>query len=247
MKKPDNLNARLVTGIVLALVLILGYFPFDAIITKALLILLAAFPAIQELLATIHILSPREFKQLLFEISSGKAFQSPSRPTYLLLETTMIILAGSVCAATFVDHTLIGATIIAAFGYDISAYFIGKNFGKKIIKVKKGPFPVTSKNKTWEGLISGILVSVTLCQLFFSIMQQHDTLFLSLGLTAFAILGDYLNSRLKRQAGIDDSGIGYTAKILPGHGGILDRFMSYFTSAAFAFCFSILTSRFLLL
>lgn len=104
---------------------------------------------------------------------------------------------------------------------DTAAYFAGRKWGRHKLA------PVISPGKSWEGA-AGALVAVTACGLAFgfavgmvtelgkwSLVVLAAILWL---LTAVSILGDLFESRMKRQAGVKDSG-----SILPGHGGLLDR------------------------
>jgi len=99
---------------------------------------------------------------------------------------------------------------------DTGAYFVGKNFGKRKL------YPLLSPNKTVEGSMGGVLASVTvgLSMSHFLIGQKIDVVlviaFIFLAILAQA--GDLFESLIKRACQVKDSG-----KIMPGHGGILDR------------------------
>lgn len=97
---------------------------------------------------------------------------------------------------------------------DIFAFFAGKTLGGAKIA------PTISPNKTWSGLIGGILASMIIGFLS-SFMFAGGTLFfilLSALLSIIEQLSDLLESKFKRIFGVKDSG-----NIIPGHGGILDR------------------------
>jgi phosphatidate cytidylyltransferase len=96
--------------------------------------------------------------------------------------------------------------LFANFGSDTAAYFTGQALGKHKLA------PSISPGKTWEGTIAGILGAIIISLLF--------TLPWPLGLliSIFGQLGDLVESLLKRNMGVKDSG-----KLLPGHGGALDR------------------------
>ncbi len=103
---------------------------------------------------------------------------------------------------------------------DTAAYMVGRTWGRKKI------IPAVSPNKTWEGTIAGFmsagLTSMALSWILPSLgwtVSYAVMVGLLIGIAAF--LGDLAESRLKRGAGIKDSGT-----TLPGHGGILDRFDS---------------------
>lgn len=100
-----------------------------------------------------------------------------------------------------------------SFVSDTSAYFIGKKFGK--IKC----FAFVSPNKTLEGFVGALFVTSIVGYLVFTIFipDVKSILFIIL-IPLFAIIGDMVESFLKRKANVKDSG-----NIIPGQGGILDR------------------------
>jgi phosphatidate cytidylyltransferase len=105
---------------------------------------------------------------------------------------------------------------------DVGAYFVGKYFGR--IKLAK----FISPNKTWEGLIGGLL-AVTLLSIPLSkylLINSFVFISFSIAIGLLSVVGDLTFSMLKRNANIKDSG-----NILPGHGGILDRIDSILSSA----------------
>ena len=100
---------------------------------------------------------------------------------------------------------------------DTGAYCFGSLFGKNRL------FPSISPKKSWEGFFGGLLVAVGCSQLLAmdTSLNRWEWLGLSLVVVIFGTWGDLVESLLKRQLGIKDSG-----NILPGHGGMLDRFDS---------------------
>ncbi|MCR6578468.1 phosphatidate cytidylyltransferase [Campylobacter insulaenigrae] len=102
--------------------------------------------------------------------------------------------------------------IMIVVACDSGAYFIGKLIGERA-------FSPTSPNKTLEGVVGGIVcagvVGTIIGTFEFSVIKS---IYISLIVAIFAVIGDLLESYFKRQAGIKDSG-----NIIPGHGGILDR------------------------
>ncbi|MCI8703890.1 MAG: phosphatidate cytidylyltransferase [Anaerotignum sp.] len=119
---------------------------------------------------------------------------------------------------------------IAAFGCDTGAYFAGVTFGKhKLV-------PALSPKKTIEGSIGGILTATLLALAYglwisrYYVLEGVNILLLC-GLTGFfgsflAQIGDLAASAMKRLTGIKDFG-----KLIPGHGGVLDRFDSVILTA----------------
>ncbi|MEH7301860.1 phosphatidate cytidylyltransferase [Neobacillus drentensis] len=99
---------------------------------------------------------------------------------------------------------------------DSGAYFIGKSLGKRKL------WPEISPNKTIEGSIGGVLCAVIVSVLFVLFTDIHASLIgITVALSVFGQIGDLVESAFKRHFNVKDSG-----NILPGHGGILDRFDS---------------------
>ncbi len=119
--------------------------------------------------------------------------------------------------------------------FDTFSYIVGKLFGRHPV------IPAISPGKTWEGLFGGLAGLLALNYALYSAhllpFQYAFTGFLlAVVLGVFAFLGDMFESKLKRTAGIKDSGT-----IIPGHGGILDRIDSFlFAAPAFYFLYPIL-------
>ncbi|GAO38504.1 phosphatidate cytidylyltransferase [Sphingomonas changbaiensis NBRC 104936] len=104
-------------------------------------------------------------------------------------------------------------TLASVWVTDIGAYFAGRSIG--------GPklAPTVSPNKTWAGLIGGVVAALILGLLLWRFAGLPlQLVFASPILAVIAQIGDLYESWLKRQAGVKDSGT-----ILPGHGGVLDR------------------------
>ena len=101
-------------------------------------------------------------------------------------------------------------------GADIGAFVVGKSVGAT-------PFNKTSPNKTMEGVIGGLVISIIL-GLYFGLdeLNWFLTLIISFLVSLSSIFGDLFESYLKRQADIKDSGT-----LLAGHGGVLDRADGY--------------------
>lgn len=98
---------------------------------------------------------------------------------------------------------------------DTFAYVFGRLLGKNKLA------PSISPGKTWEGFIGGALMAVIAGLLISNYYYQHSVhlIILAAIIVVFGTLGDLMESKLKRLSGMKDSGT-----ILPGHGGVLDRF-----------------------
>lgn len=123
---------------------------------------------------------------------------------------------------------LLGIPFIMAFFSDTGAYFIGVLFGKHKMA------PLVSPKKSWEGFFGGIAVAVLGMVLYGVILQQvFDWQIHPIIMTVYGVLGalggvfgDLSLSVIKRQTGVKDYG-----NLIPGHGGILDRFDSVLITA----------------
>lgn len=105
--------------------------------------------------------------------------------------------------------------LLTTFAADTGAYYAGSHFGGPKI------WPSISPKKTWAGSLGGFAASIAVASaLGLTLGTAHWTSFALLGaaLNLAAQLGDFFESALKRWRGVKDSG-----RILPGHGGILDR------------------------
>ena len=125
---------------------------------------------------------------------------------------------------------LVLALVILVAAVDIGAYFAGVNFGSRKLA------PNLSPKKTWEGVWGGFalcaVISVAMIWaansyfLDLTSAQMVVLFFLAPLTTFFSVIGDLLESMLKRNQNIKDSG-----RLLPGHGGILDRIDSLVATA----------------
>jgi phosphatidate cytidylyltransferase len=111
---------------------------------------------------------------------------------------------------------------------DTMAYVVGSLIGKK-------PLSKISPKKTWEGTIGGIIlcvITISLLSLLINSYSIKDWMFIA-GISAITgTFGDLLESKLKRMAGVKDSG-----QIMPGHGGFLDRFDSLVFATPFVWLY----------
>lgn len=119
---------------------------------------------------------------------------------------------------------------------DSGAYLTGSAFGK--LKL----FPRVSPGKTWEGSIGGALLSyvaVFIIAKWYSSITLTDWMVIAAILIVIGTLGDLVESLLKRSKNVKDSG-----NLLPGHGGILDRFDSLIMATPFVFSYLYLSRLF---
>ncbi len=126
----------------------------------------------------------------------------------------------------FAKYLIIGIFILIWVN-DSFAYLVGRTFGRTKL------FPRVSPKKTWEGTIGGMVF--TLATAYFMaryepIVNPMQWVTLAAVIVITGSFGDLVESKLKRSAGVKDSGA-----IMPGHGGMLDRLDSLIFAAPFAY------------
>ncbi len=112
---------------------------------------------------------------------------------------------------------------------DSFAYLTGKNFGKHKLYSKISP------KKTIEGFAGGFIAAIIGGVFIFYLSNSHSLahwIVIAAIVSVFGTIGDLIQSKFKRQAGVKDSG-----KIMPGHGGIFDRLDSILYASPFVFLY----------
>ncbi len=120
--------------------------------------------------------------------------------------------------------------VILVSSMDIFAYLGGNLFGKRKI------IPVVSKGKTVEGTIIGLVFTIIISYFIKDLIKCNimDSFIYGFFIGIIAFFGDLLESFFKRKIGVKDSG-----KLIPGHGGLMDRFDGYFLVIPFLYIFII--------
>ena len=148
----------------------------------------------------------------------------------------IVLLGGHLVAVRMGFHPELSKHLLSFFflvimGADSAAYYGGKTFGRHKLA------PAISPGKTWEGAIAGMLASLLLAAAahywFFRELPLRFALPLAAAMNVLSVIGDLTESALKRSAGAKD-----TAKILPGHGGVLDRLDSLLFNAPVIYYFA---------
>lgn len=192
----------------------LGYFPFIAMLPAAGLMLLP-------------------FVFALFSKAS-----SFGQTAAALWSSILLVALPSATLTLFFNESLFGEKagpmlvfilLVMIWINDIFAYLFGIWLGKHRL------FERISPKKSWEGSIGGVFMTLMLTTAFYYLTQFMPLLVLlgmALLVVVTAVIGDLIESMLKRQAGVKDSGT-----LIPGHGGILDRFDATFFAAPFVFIY----------
>ena len=133
-------------------------------------------------------------------------------------------------------HGIVMGFIFLVWASDTGAYFAGSRFGKHRL------FERISPKKSWEGFFGGLATAALtgfLLSKYFPELTLQEWLITSVIVVTFGTLGDLVESMLKRSLGVKDSG-----SLLPGHGGILDRFDAFFVAVPVVFCYYFLIGKF---
>ncbi|MCF4102438.1 phosphatidate cytidylyltransferase [Gillisia sp. M10.2A] len=129
---------------------------------------------------------------------------------------------------------LIVGVFVLIWTNDTFAYIVGKNFGKNKLYEKISP------NKTVEGFLGGLVFNCIAGYFIFYFTHYLNFQFwlgMAIILSIFGTLGDLIQSKFKRQAGVKDSG-----KLMPGHGGLFDRLDSIIFSSPFVYAYLLIVN-----
>ena len=150
-------------------------------------------------------------------------------PISLMLFIPLLLNGGEWRAEAFLFYLFI------VWGNDVFAYLTGVSIGKHRMCERISP------KKSWEGFVGGIIGALAMGALGNIVVGGGYLLWLGLAfiVAISSVLGDLVESMFKREAGIKDSG-----NILPGHGGMLDRFDALIISAPFAFVYLVIVMLF---
>jgi len=186
--------------------------------------------------SAILILIPIFSALFIFEIYRNKEFPFQNIANlilgwvYIAIPFSILVWVGFPVndAYTYHPHMILGFFILI-WASDTGAYLVGISMGKHLL------FPRISPKKTWEGWVGGSIFTLFIAGIiskFFTDVQLIDWVIIAGIISIFGIWGDLAESMLKRSYQVKDSG-----NILPGHGGILDRFDSALFSVPIVFIY----------
>lgn len=121
------------------------------------------------------------------------------------------------------------AFLLMLWGNDTGAYLVGTKFGRTKLFERHSP------KKTWEGFIGGTAITVGIAFIlnnFFTEVPLQHLIWMAVLISVFGTIGDLIESMLKRSLNVKDSG-----GILPGHGGLLDRFDGLLMAAPIVYAY----------
>lgn len=167
----------------------------------------------------INLFDPASTKRSLLILSSGTI--------YISIPLIIAYKAGFI--ESEYNFSLILYPLLLIWSNDVFAYLIGSMLGRRKL------YPKVSPNKTWEGTIGGILmatiVALFLGKFWMELSWLSSGIF-GIGVGVLATLGDLFESSIKRSFEIKDS-----SRLLPGHGGFLDRFDSFLLVMPFSWIY----------
>lgn len=218
-----SLKANRELGTLFAILLVVAfYFQAPALWPESLLIILTVF--------VVAALAAAMLKGAPFERVIGQAGATILGVLYV------VFLGGHLIAVrtSFTDERarhLLFFFLLVLMGADTVAYYTGRALGRRKLAPKVSP------GKTWEGATGGMLASLILATLahywFFPELPLRAALPLAAVMNVLGVVGDLTESAIKRGAGAKDA-----AKILPGHGGLLDRLDSLLFNAPLLYYFA---------
>lgn len=235
-KKKSDLALRSVTGIALILIaifcLVYGQEPFWVLVSGATLVMMAEWASLiraerwQMWLAFLGLTLPLFLVEPHVDVPETASWYGLLGAALAVFAFTRSpkLVAGMLYAALptlslfYIHNQYDGIdlsfwALAIVWSTDIGAYFAGRSIG--------GPklAPVWSPNKTWAGLIGGMLAAIVVGFALTRMLHVQPRLAAFCGLLAVAAqTGDLFESMMKRRAGVKDSGW-----MLPGHGGVMDR------------------------
>lgn len=214
-------SSQKIAGMIFGLILIAaacGKYFFqvsDSLFTGGLYLIILIFPLFLSIQLFRPIADFTIFSPVLFGI------------LYVVLPFCFLILAfssGSYFSSENNSKIILGYFFLI-WSNDTFAYLVGRAMGRTKL------FERISPKKTWEGTIGGIICTqgiAYILSIYFTELSAMNWMIVALIVSVFGTLGDLVESMFKRSLGVKDSG-----NILPGHGGILDRFDGVFLSSPF--------------
>ena len=150
---------------------------------------------------------------------------------YVALPTTLMLAIPQMVGDNDWNPWCAICYILTIWANDSFAYLVGVGIGRHRMCERISP------KKSWEGFVGGVVAAVGFAALWGHLLGGNVAVWAGLGavIAVTGVAGDFVESLFKRTAGVKDSGA-----ILPGHGGMLDRFDALFISAPYAVLYLII-------
>ncbi len=174
------------------------------------------------------------FVPFIYQVLNAKVNLTSSKLGHYLLALAYISIPFTLLTQipfindNYHPHIIIGFFILIWIN-DSFAYLVGSNFGRTKLYEKISP------NKTVEGAVGGLLAAIIAAyfiSIYFTSLSYLNWTIIALITVIFGVLGDLMESKFKREAGVKDSG-----NLIPGHGGFLDRLDSVIFAAPFVYVY----------
>jgi phosphatidate cytidylyltransferase len=165
------------------------------------------------------------------EIMHLQKMKSQKKFLFYLILCVYVLLSVGFYSFSNLSQSVLLYTLFTVCTFDAFCQVAGQLFGKNKI------CPQISPNKTYEGLLGGLLMSICIFLIIGKILEITVlfTIIAGVGICVFSFLGDLSASWVKRKYGVKDF-----SSALPGQGGFLDRFDSFITAGAFVFMFHLI-------
>lgn len=150
---------------------------------------------------------------------------------YVVLPFSFFVALGYLNGPDY-NYQIPMGTIFLLWASDSGAYLVGVRFGKRRL------FERISPKKSWEGFFGGLLLSIVISlgiASYFTVLSRSEWISISVLIVLSGTFGDLVESMFKRSIDIKDSG-----SLLPGHGGILDRFDGLLIAAPVVYLYLLL-------
>ncbi len=182
------------------------------------------WPIAASWLVTVAVLAPFILPQDDFLTSLSVTLAGAVYPTGLLGSLVLLRTARSATVDAEMAFWLVVLTFLLVWATDVFAYYVGRGLGERPLA------PAISPNKTWEGTLGGfgaaVVVAVLLKLTVLNLLAWPHMGAIALIGGGVSQIGDLMESQLKRSTGAEDA-----STILPGHGGVLDRFDAMLVAA----------------
>ena len=233
MARHNGSKPQFVTGIAMGIVL------FNAIALPAIGIYNNNFEGMETLLSA-TIISIAIITPLCLIIELFKVSETPMRNIattilgvlYITIPLSLMMYIPMLLAGKEWQPWYFLFYLFIVWANDVFAYLVGVTMGKHRLCERISP------KKSWEGFIGGILGAIGVGALGAYFLDGRYEIWICLAaiIAITGVLGDLVESMFKREADVKDSG-----RIMPGHGGVLDRFDALLISAPFAFVYLLIT------